>query len=390
VQKTNSPLKLLYDYAKQAQDGGAKALIYYNDLTAMNDVSLGGTNSKYDLLQIPIAVITHAAFNQYLKPAMKKDWVAVEGKLGYEQSSATGKNVLGYIDNKAPLTVIIGANYDHIGNFGGQFPGADNNASGVAGLFYLADLIKTNRLSGYNYLFIAFSGKEQNLQGSAAFIKQNENWLNGFSCMINLDMIGRFKASTKNIYISGVGSSPLWSDILPRISLGYHFQIDSCGVGYSDMNSFYLKNIPVLRFSSGYHDDYQTENDVPSKISAEGEIELLNVVYKALTEISISNRPGFTKAPDVAGQLKNLRVDMGFMPDFSFNEDGVRIGACLKNRLASKAGFQSGDVIVKIGEYPVVDYDDYIKAIKKSSDDRETAIVVRRGKEEYKFFVLLN
>lgn len=389
LQKTNTPIKFLYDYARTAQEGKAQAVVFYNDQSSLNDITWSN-NSKYDMLEIPVAVMSHAAYNQYLKPAMKKDWVQVEAKLGYEQSSATGKNVMGYIDNRAPLTVIIAANYDHIGNFGGRYPGADNNASGVAGLFYLADQVKTLKLLGYNYLFIAFSGKEQDLQGSAAFLKQNENWLNGFSCMINLDMIGRYRSGTKSLYVSGVGTSPLWPDLLSRISLGYGLQIDSCGMGYCDMNSFYQKNIPVLRFSSGYHDDYQTEQDVPSKINADGEIDLLNFVMKALTEISRSQRPAFTKAPDVADKLKNLRVDMGIMPDFSFNEDGIRIGACLKNKLANKAGFQSGDVIVKIGEYPIVDYDDYIKAIKKSSDDRETPIVVRRGKDEFKFFVLLN
>lgn len=389
LQKTNTPIKILFDYARTAQEGNAKAVVFYNDLTEYNDITWSN-NSKYDLLNIPAAVLSHHAYEQYLKPAMKKDWVQVEAKLGYEQSSATGRNVMGFLDNRAPLTVIIAANYDHIGNYGGKFPGADNNASGVAGLFYMAEQMKALKISGYNYLFIAFSGKEQNLQGSASFLKQNENWLNGFSCMINLDMIGRYRPVSKNLYVGGVGTSPLWTDILSRISLGYSLQIDSCGMGYSDMNSFYQKNIPVLRFSSGYHDDFMTEQDLPSKISAEGEFELLNLVLKAVTEISKSQRPAFTKAPDVAEKLKNLRVDMGIMPDFSFNEDGIRIGACLKNKLANKAGFQSGDVIVKIGEFPIIDYDDYIKAIKKSSDDRETAIVVRRGKDEFKFFVLLN
>jgi aminopeptidase YwaD len=389
LQKSNTPQKLLYEHAKSLVELGPKAIVYFNDINTSADITLGNS-SKYEGLNLPVAVISYNAYQQYVKPNRKKDWIFIEAKLGYEESSATGKNVLGFIDNKAPLTMVIAANYDHIGNENGHYVGADNNASGVAGLFYLAELIKTTPLPGYNYLFIAFSGKEQNTQGSSGFLKQNENWLNSFSCMINLDMIGRYKSSTKEVYVTGVGTSPMWKDILPKVNLGYNFRIDSSGYGYSDMTSFYLKNIPALRFSTGYHDDFLTENDVPEKINAAGEVEVLNVVYKTLAELSKSTKPSFTKTPEALPKLKNLRVDMGIMPDFSFNEEGIKIGACIKNKIASKAGFQSGDVIIKIGEYDISDVDDYVKAIKKSSEERETAIVIKRGKEEYKFFVLLN
>lgn len=114
------------------------------------------------------------------------------------------------------------------------------------------------------------------------------------------------------------------------------------------------------------------------------------MVYKTLSELSLTTKPVFTKPQELLPKLKNVKVDMGIMPDFSFQEEGLRIGACLKNKLAATTGFQSGDVIIKIGEYPIYDVDDYVKALKKSSEDRETAIIIKRGKEEYKFFVLLS
>jgi aminopeptidase YwaD len=389
VQRTNTPHKILYEYTRSLMEHQPTAIVYFNDMGASADITLAGS-SKFDALTLPVAIVNHAAAQKFIRGNLLRDWIYVDAKLGYEQTNSTGKNVCGYIDNRSPLTVLVTAHYDHIGMQGGFMPGADNNASGVAGLFYLAEQLKVNRMTGYNYLFVAFSGKEENLQGSAAFAKQMEGSLNAFSCMVHLNMIGRFKNAVRDIYVTGAGTSPTWAQIIPKISLGYNFRIDSCGYTSTDITSFYLKNIPTLQFSTGYHDDYQTEQDVPDRINSAGAIEVLNLVYKTLSELSLTTKPVFTKPQELLPKLKNVKVDMGIMPDFSFQEEGLRIGACLKNKLAATTGFQSGDVIIKIGEYPIYDVDDYVKALKKSSEDRETAIIIKRGKEEYKFFVLLS
>ena len=86
-----------------------------------------------------------------------------------EGSSKGGTNVVAYLDNGAVTTVIIGAHYDHLGmgGFGSRFTGgkaihngADDNASGVASLLYLAEKLKNSKLNNNNYLFLAFSGEE--------------------------------------------------------------------------------------------------------------------------------------------------------------------------------------------------------------------------------------
>lgn len=384
-----NPHQAVYDYARYAAQGGCKALMVFNDMPPFNDLPPLGRH-KFETLDIPVALMNAHSYEHFIKPNLKRDWILVETKLNYEENSSTGSNVMGYIDNKMPLTIVVCANYDHIGNVGGNFPGADNNASGVAGLFYLAEQILTTKLSAYNFLFIAFSGKEQNLQGSSSFLKQNESWLNSFASVINLDMIGRYRSTSKEIFVSGVGTSPLWPVILPKVNLGYTLQIDSSGYGYSDLTSFYLREVPGLRFSTGYHNDYQSEGDIPSKISATGALEVLNVVMKTITELNLTSQPVFTPTTNYVPKLKSMRVDLGIIPDFTYMNDGIKIGACVKSKIAGHAGFLSGDVIIKIGEFDVIDYDDYVKAIRKSSDEKETVVVVRRGGEEYKFFVLLN
>jgi S1-C subfamily serine protease len=82
-------------------------------------------------------------------------------------------------------------------------------------------------------------------------------------------------------------------------------------------------------------------------------------------------------------------VDVGILPDFSFNENGIRIDGCIPYKLANKSGLQAGDIITKIGEFIIIDFDDYIEAIKKSNKEKETAITVNRGGVEFKFFMLM-
>ena len=91
----------------------------------------------------------------------------------------TGRNVIGYINNDAEYTVIIGAHYDHLGygHEGSRYTGdpqihngADDNASGVAVILELAKFLKENNKK-HNYLFLAFSGEEKGLWGSNYYMK---------------------------------------------------------------------------------------------------------------------------------------------------------------------------------------------------------------------------
>ncbi len=169
-----------------------------------------------------------------------------------------GINVAAFLDNKSSKTIVIGAHYDHIGkneysqsldnNSSGKIHnGADDNASGVAGVLELARIYATNNITEkFNFLFICFSGEELGLIGSKAAVPYLKEQYSP-SVMINMDMIGRMDTQ-KNLYIGGFGTSPVFSDIIPNLPTSFQLQIDSSGIGPSDHTSFYLDSIPVLFF----------------------------------------------------------------------------------------------------------------------------------------------
>src|SRR5258708_7760459 len=183
-------------------------------------------------------------------------------------TEGTANNLIGFIDNKAAQTIVIGAHYDHLGlaengssldaNPQGKIHnGADDNASGVAGLIELARYFERNKKKeSYNFLFIAFSGEELGLFGSKYFTEHPTLDLTKVNYMINLDMIGRLDPVTKALAVSGSGTSTVWENELKKLSGDdLIIKTDSARVGPSDHTSFYLKNIPVLHFFTGSHSD---------------------------------------------------------------------------------------------------------------------------------------
>jgi len=383
-----NPQKSMYEFAKLAVGQKAAGIIFLNDIDATIDLSLNNLG-KFNPISIPVAFISYKAYNYFIKPNLKKDWIEFEAKMGFEEAKSEGKNVMGYLDNKAALTIVIGSHFDHLGNTGEQYPGA-NSVSGVASLLYLASELDKDEFSQYNYLFVAFSGKEQNLLGSKAFVNQNEFLLNSFNCMLNIDMIGGLTPKNKNLYISGVNTSASWLPILNQVNTtNLKIKIDSSGYGFSDHTSFYVKNIPVLNFSTGCGIDYLTINDKPSKVSQNSILEVSNYVFSTIEALSIQTKLSFEKTVDILPEIQKLKIDLGILPDFSFNENGIRIDGCIPFKLADKSGLRAGDVITKIGEFMIIDFEDYIEAIKKSSKEKETAIIVKREGVEFKFFGLM-
>ena len=174
------------------------------------------------------------------------------------KTSTTGHNVAGYIDNGASYTVVIGAHYDHLGDgsLGGSLHagkgaihnGADDNASGTAGLIELARVLKERQDKRFNYLFLAFSGEELGLLGSAYFAKNATVPLDKVSCMLNMDMIGRLDTATLQLGVNGTGTSPFWKQVVDSLASPLKVKTTESGNGASDHTSFYLQNLPVLHF----------------------------------------------------------------------------------------------------------------------------------------------
>ncbi|MFM1829286.1 MAG: hypothetical protein RL624_1527 [Bacteroidota bacterium] len=218
----------------------------------------------------------------------------------------TGKNIVGFLNNNAKNTIVVGAHYDHIGknehsnssqpNATGMIHnGADDNASGVAMVMELANYFKNNEIiEKSNYIFICFSGEEDGIKGSNHFV-ENFNFIqNPISAMINFDMIGRLDTNN-TLQIGGAGTSPNFVDLIKNSNTNLQYKIDSSGIGPSDHTSFYLKNIPVLFYSTGSHSDYHKPTDDEEKINYVGLEKIFNHSKNLIELISKMDTIPFVK-----------------------------------------------------------------------------------------------
>ncbi len=307
------------------------------------------------------------------------------------KNTRTGTNVIGYIDNKAPYTIVLGAHFDHLGygeDHNSMYKGnehlihngADDNASGTAALLELARLLKKEKKPSYNYLFIAFSGEELGLFGSKYFVEHPTINLQQVSYMINMDMIGRLNDSMA-LTIGGVGTSPTWDSIIHKSNFNVKVKIDSSGTGPSDHTSFYRKDIPVLFFFTGLHEDYHKPTDDFDKINYTGEAKIVQWVYQIIQSSKKYHKLSFTKTREVQmNTAHSMKVTLGIMPDYTFNEKGVKVDGVIDDKPAKKAGIQAGDIIIQIDTWPVNDLNGYMKILSNEFFKKgyTTTVIVSR------------
>ncbi|MBI4551516.1 MAG: M28 family peptidase [Candidatus Latescibacteria bacterium] len=201
--------------------------------------------------------------------------------------------------------IVIGAHYDHLGlggpsslapRDGAIHHGADDNASGTAGLLELAQVFAAHRKGlKRSLLFIAFSGEEEGLLGSAHYVKHPSIPLAKTVAMINLDMIGRQRGRT--LIVHGTGTATQWQDLLNRLNQSaFELQFKADGYGPSDHTSFYNQDVPVLFFYTGTHEDYHKPSDTPEKINVQGEQGIVEYVYRVVSEIDrLPDPPAFVR-----------------------------------------------------------------------------------------------
>lgn len=302
-------------------------------------------------------------------------------------STITGTNVLGYLDNHSDKTIIIGAHYDHLG-MGGEgslyrgetavHNGADDNASGVAVLLNLAGGLKDNKdTNGNNYLFIAFSGEELGLLGSNYFVKNPTIPLSGVNYMINLDMVGRLRED-QTLSVSGTGTSPIWNQVLNTANPGFKLSLQESGVGPSDHTSFYLQDIPALHFFTGQHEDYHKPSDDADRLNYEGMEKISGFIMAILDELNDNPKLAFRKTKNESEEVPRFKVALGVIPDYLFDGRGMRIDGLSENKPAQKAGLRKGDVVVKMGDSAVVDMMSYMRALSVFDEGDTTRVVVDR------------
>lgn len=307
-----------------------------------------------------------------------------------EDSSVVGTNVIGFIDNNADQTIVIGAHYDHLG-YGGEgslfreeekaiHNGADDNASGVALMLNLASkLSKTN--TSNNYLFMAFSGEEMGLLGSNYFVKNSTIDAKKINYMINMDMVGRMKEdSTLAVY--GTGTSPMFKQVLTASNNSFKLIENESGVGPSDHTSFYLNDIPVLHFFTGQHEDYHKPGDDSEKLNYAGMELISNYIYDVITDLNDNGKLAFRKTKNESEETPRFKVGLGVVPDYLFDGEGMRIDGVSEDKPAIKAGLKKGDIVIRMGDSTIVDMMSYMRSLSVFEAGNKTKVVVLRdGKE---------
>jgi hypothetical protein len=367
----------------------ATALFLYNSASAVDNIQFN-KNDKTASLAIPVVYLTKQGVKKYLNDATAS--YVIELTISISEQIRKARNIVGYIDNNAANTVILGAHYDHLG-FGEDknaldtgnivHNGADDNASGTAALMELTRLLQKKSPSANNYLIIHFSGEELGLFGSKYWLDNPTTTITP-NYMINMDMVGRYDTARK-LTIGGYGTSPVWSNVIPAVAGGLAYKIDSAGSGPSDHASFYRKDIPVLFLFTGSHTDYHKATDDWDKIQYDSEKDIIRMVYAIIEKTNDKGKIAFTKtAEQQMGRSTRFTVSLGVIPDYGFSGTGMRIDGVSPGKLAEKKGLEAGDILLQLGDYKFVDVNSYMQSLSKFKKGDKTILIIKRGTEEKK------
>jgi aminopeptidase YwaD len=384
--------KIAWEKAREAAKTGATGVLFYDPFNSKYAPSFN-PRSEYETVSIPVAF---ADYDQWQKlTANGANTISLQLQIHLSKPERTGTNIAAYIDNKAPLTVVLGAHYDHLGygEDGGSLytgrerqihNGADDNASGTAALIQLAEWVKKNKLKHYNYLFAHFTGEELGLFGSKAFMKEAGMDSSHVAYMINMDMVGRLSDSTHALTLGGVGTSPAWADVVADgRATGFTINIDSAGVGPSDHTSFYNAGIPVLFFFTGVHPDYHKPTDDADKINYPGEATVITYVESVIKKMNGKPRPIYTPTRQSSMGRVRFKVTLGIIPDYSWQGEGVRVDGVSQDKPAQKAGILVGDVIIHLGNDDVKGMQSYMDALSHQKEGaKSTVTILRDGKKQ--------
>jgi aminopeptidase YwaD len=433
--------------AAAARAAGARALIVISSEQNLKDERL--SNLSYDNVGgagIPVIVVSRKAATSILRDVSHYEKVAAARTLELPipevvsltvdvvRRESPSFNVVGILPGTDPKlkneTIVIGAHYDHLGMGGegsgslsartGIHHGADDNASGVAGLLELARIFTSQGPKPRRTIvFIAFSGEEEGLIGSSYYVNHPIVPLANTVAMINMDMIGRLKE--KKLIVGGVGTAQEWRSMIdtdnsiqsmivslntqvsattssnfpivvgangqPVVTLDpakkFDLTLNEDGYGPSDHSSFYSKQVPVLFFWTGNHEDYHKPSDTADKINYEGEARVISFVANVVRDIDKSDkRPTYTVArSESQGRSMGFRVSLGTIPNYADTNDGLKLDGVRDDSPAAKAGLKAGDRVVKMAGREVKNVYDYTYALGEMKAGQEYEVEVMRGSE---------
>jgi peptidase M28-like protein/PDZ domain-containing protein/PA domain-containing protein len=399
----------------KARERGARGVIFISEEKSFSDDRLSRLRHDLNFLEagIPVVAISNKAANTILggplpsRPTASLRNLRVRFKTDVVRINGKSANVTGVLKGSDPRLaneyVVIGAHYDHLGLGGAEslaskpegeiHHGADDNASGTSGLLELARTLSAERVRPKrSIVFIAFSGEEMGLLGSGAYVKGPAVPIASTVAMLNMDMIGRLRQGS--LFIGGVGTSPAWKPLLDKLnqkiesggesgnSYGSRFQLSfgEDGFGPSDHQSFYVRDVPVLFFFTGTHDDYHKPTDTADKINSEGERQVVEFVREAAVAVADEpERIAFTKVKTESRPAgRGFRVYLGTVPNYSDQSDGMKLDGVRPASPAERAGLQAGDIVVKLGKTPIKNVYDYTYALGEMRGGVEVEVVIRR------------
>src|SRR5215471_16259994 len=415
--------------AINAKQHGAAAIVYLTDLNHDNEeVGSATRTEETDELGIPAVHARREAFLAVFKQA-GKDIGGIQKKIDMDlkpesfelptvqiavateiiRTRKTVRNVIGALPGSDPALrnewVVVGAHYDHLGlgdrnslapsQIGQIHHGADDNASGTAGVMELARLAAKNKQEWKrSVLFIAFAGEELGLFGSSDFVNHPTIPLKDVVAMINMDMIGRL--NNDRLFVGGVGTSPQFKPWLEELNKPVHLELDysDSGYGASDHMSFNAKKIPVLFFFSGLHTDYHKPSDTADKINANGAVKVLALVYMTGTKMAAEpKRLEYTEVkepkPGTGGSGGGYGPYFGSVPDFRDDLKGVLFADVQNNSPAAKAGLKQGDLMVEFDGKPIQNLYDFTYALRAKKPGDVVEVAVKRNGQDVKVNVTL-
>lgn len=353
-----------------------------------------------------------ARIDETLAPASSslEGW-RIRGSTVIERTKTKARNVLGLLPGtgraatpSAPAipageTIVVGAHYDHLG-LGGTASaapeeraihhGADDNASGTALLLEVARRLVAAGPLPRNVLFVAFSGEERGLLGSAHYTANPVVPLADTVAMVNFDMVGRLDDDKVIIY--GTGTATAFDALVDRLGVAHGFDVakEPGGFGPSDHASFYAKRIPVFHVFTGTHADYHRPTDTSDKINYEGLARLAGLAVDLIREIATApERPTYVEIASPQFARGGDRPYFGSIPEFGKPGNGYAISGVSKDSPAARAGLTGGDRIVRLGESAITNLEDFDSALRKHKGGDTVPVVVVRDDAEVTLEVTL-
>jgi len=281
---------------------GATALFLYNSGSIADGIRFEKKDTSVTL-PIPVIYLTNEGYKKYFSD--NSQILDIELNVGFRDYNITGNNVIGYLDNRAPVTIVVGAHFNappalqngkNLETAKTPEFGADENGSGIAMLIELARMLSGSRAKNNNYLFIALGGEDQGISAAGHWLT-NSTLTAPINYMLNVDMVGSYSDS-KSLLVQGYTSSPLWNVVFASIpDKKITVTIDSNAIA-GPSAPFYEKGIPVLSFSSAAHGDYINKPDEEGKINYAGELQILKFIDRLIEATDTKGKVAFAKASD--------------------------------------------------------------------------------------------